>query len=69
MQKEIDQSFIEVAKDGYKAYGEVVDYKNYAGNPMPAWEELPEKIQEAWIAASKKAFLAGWEASLEFDKQ
>jgi hypothetical protein len=50
MQKEIDQSFIEVAKDGYKAYGEVVDYKNYAGNPMPAWEELPEKIQESFFS-------------------
>jgi hypothetical protein len=39
----------------YQAYGETTDFKNFQGNPMPAWEELPEGIQKAWIAAAKKA--------------
>jgi len=39
----------------YNAYGETTNFKNFQGNPMPAWEELPESIQKAWIAAAIKA--------------
>lgn len=41
-----------IAKIGYRAYGETTEYKNYQGLPMPTWEELPPRIQQAWIAAS-----------------
>lgn len=39
------------AKAAYHRYGSVTDFKNFQGNPMPKWEELPEKIREAWKAA------------------
>lgn len=32
----------------YNIYGHVVGFKNYQGKDMPAWPDLPEKIQEAW---------------------
>lgn len=44
-----------LARDSYYAYGGVTDFKNFQGNPMPEWGELPEKIQQAWIAASQHA--------------
>lgn len=37
--------------DAYDRYGSVTDYKNFQGNPMPKFDELPVKIQEAWFAA------------------
>jgi hypothetical protein len=39
------------AMSAYNAYGEVTGFKNYAGLPMPKWEELTPRIQEAWRAA------------------
>lgn len=35
-------------KELYQVYGDMVDFKNFQGNPMPEWEALPPKIQEAW---------------------
>ena|SRR5258706_11825356 len=35
-------------EDSYAVYGSVTDFKNFQGNPMPAWRDLPEKIQLAW---------------------
>lgn len=40
----------ELAQEGYHAYGSVTDWKNYQGDPMPLWTQLPEKIQLAWCA-------------------
>ena len=51
----------QVAKGAYEAYGKVTDFKNFQGNPMPAFEELPKQIQTAWIYASNEAIrLSGW---------
>jgi hypothetical protein len=47
-------TYQDYAKQAYQAYGKVTDFKNYQGLPMPKWEELPPKIQEAWIAAAKE---------------
>lgn len=44
-----------VAKEAYRAYGQVTDFKNYQGLPMPAWEALTPTISKAWIAAAKAA--------------
>ncbi|MEH2033377.1 MAG: hypothetical protein V7K67_27780 [Nostoc sp.] len=44
---------LELAKIAYHAYGQTTDFKNYQGLPMSEWENLPEKIQQAWIAASQ----------------
>lgn len=40
-----------IARSAYNAYGKVTEFKNYAGLPMPKWEDLTPKIQEAWRAA------------------
>lgn len=48
---------IERAKYAYNAYGQTTDFKNFQGNPMPAWDALPPKIQEAWVNAAKGAVL------------
>lgn len=45
----------EIAKLSYQAYGQVTGNKNFQGNPMPDWENLPEKIQHAWIFATQTA--------------
>lgn len=41
----------------YWVYGETVGFKNYQGNPMPAWVDLPDPIKLAWerCAAAKDA--------------
>ncbi len=36
----------------YTAYGNSTGWVNFMGKPMPAWEELPETIREAWRAAA-----------------
>ena len=42
---------VEIAKRAYNAYGSAVSFRNYQGAAMPVWEELPPKIQTAWLAA------------------
>jgi hypothetical protein len=44
-----------IAQRAYRAYGAVTEFKNYEGKPMPEWEKLPLKIQDAWRAAAKEA--------------
>lgn len=40
----------------YKHYGAKTNYLNYQGLPMPTWEDLPEQIQGAWIAAAANVY-------------
>lgn len=40
------------AEEAYARYGAVTDFKNFRGDPMPAFADLPEKIQAAWEAAA-----------------
>lgn len=48
------QTSEQLAQIAYDAYGATTDHKNYQGLPMPKWEELPEKIRGAWIAAVER---------------
>lgn len=41
-----------LARIAYDAYGLVVEYKNFQGKKMPEWDQLPPKIQKAWVAAA-----------------
>lgn len=43
---------IELAQIAYRAYGETTDHKNFRGEPMPAWDNLGDRIQTAWINAT-----------------
>lgn len=39
------------AQSAYHAYGRSTEFKNYRGDPMPAWQALPVAIQRAWAEA------------------
>jgi hypothetical protein len=43
--------FVEIARQAYNAYGRTTSFKNFQGGTMPAWENLPESIRVAWVAA------------------
>ena len=53
----VEDKHIRLAKDMYEAYGLATHYKNFQGNPMPTWNDLPDGIQNAWVEAGKKARL------------
>lgn len=37
----------------YAAYGQSTGNRNFLGDPMPDWSELPDPIQTAWQAAAQ----------------
>lgn len=41
-----------LARIAYRAYGESTGWKNFQGNKMPEFDDLPGPIQAAWRAAS-----------------
>lgn len=41
------------ARAAYQMYGKSVDFKNFQGNPMPEWNDLPEAIKTAWEWAAE----------------
>lgn len=47
------QEMADLAKHAYQAYGESTGFENYAGLPMPEWDDLGERIQGAWVAATE----------------
>lgn len=40
----------------YEVYGDMVDFKNFQGNPMPEYEDLPDAIKEAWEAVASNSY-------------
>lgn len=52
-----------LAKQAYYGYGSVTDFKNYQGLPMPEWEQLTDKIQQAWMAAARYSWNEGYQAA------
>lgn len=46
----------ERAMAAYDAYGAVTDHKNYQGLPMPAYNDLTDKIRAAWVEAVKSVY-------------
>lgn len=51
-----DGDFLKLAQAAYHDYGSVTDFKNYQGLPMPQWNDLTPRIQQAWIAAVHSIF-------------
>ncbi len=41
-----------LGRTAYAAYGKTTDNKNYQGNEMPAFDDLPENIKTAWENAA-----------------
>lgn len=48
-----------LGRTGYRAYGATTDFKNYMGNPMPTFDELPPPIQTAWMAFAARVAAGG----------
>lgn len=57
MVKDAAQDEFAAARVAYAAYGKRTDNKNFRGEEMPKFDELPETIREAWrdAAAAVKA--------------
>ena len=45
----------EIAMEAYKAYAKITDNKNFRGDPMPEFHELPDTIKRAWEAAASRS--------------
>lgn len=43
-----------LAQIGYAAYAKSSGGKNFLGNPMPTWEDLPAAIKQHWFAAANE---------------
>jgi hypothetical protein len=48
----------QIGREAYHRYGQQTEFKNFRGDPMPKWEELPEKIRVAWMAATQPIYAA-----------
>jgi hypothetical protein len=47
-------SYRSMAISAYKSYAANTGNKNFKGDPMPKWDELPVGIQTAWEAATRQ---------------
>ena len=43
----------QLGRTAYTAYGATTGYKNFRGEPLPQWHDLPTTIQRAWMAAGQ----------------
>lgn len=43
----------DLGRTAYAAYGATTGFKNFRGEPMPTWYDLPSTIQQAWVAAGQ----------------
>lgn len=46
------QSEFGLGEELYKVYGDSAGWKNFSGNDMPDWSELPEEIKTHWRAVA-----------------
>jgi hypothetical protein len=47
-------AWTDIAASAYRAYAVSTGNKNYQGNPMPTWDELPQAIRTAWESAARQ---------------
>ena len=43
----------DLGKTGYEAYAASTGGKTFDGRDMPKWDDLPPKIQTAWMEAAR----------------
>ncbi len=48
----VEHTLDALARMAYNAYGESTGWRNFQGNPMPAFDALGQSIQDAWVAAA-----------------
>ncbi|MFH9403247.1 hypothetical protein ACH4JS_26380 [Streptomyces sp. NPDC017638] len=51
-------SLSDLGQVAYLAYSEATDGLTHDGRPMPAWDDLGDTVQGAWIAAAAAAAAA-----------
>jgi hypothetical protein len=51
---EAGHAWRDIAASAYRAYAASTGNKNFQGNEMPAWGDLPRPIQIAWEAAARQ---------------
>lgn len=47
-------------REAYIRYGSVTDFKNFKGDPMPEFDQLPVNIQKAWREAVCPNYVEHW---------
>jgi hypothetical protein len=47
-------SYCSIAESAYKSYAASTGNKNFKGDPMPEWNDLPLGIQTAWEASARQ---------------
>jgi hypothetical protein len=50
----------DIAASAYRAYAASTGNKNFRGDPMPQWDDLPQPIQVAWEAAVRQVGYCIW---------
>lgn len=53
---EVNPFYMEIAENAYSHYGAVTDFKNFQGNPMPKFSDLPDTIKKAWHDAARYCY-------------
>lgn len=48
-------AWADIAASAYRAYAASTGNKNFRGDPMPAFADLPQPIRVAWEAAVRQA--------------
>lgn len=52
-----ERQLLILAQRAYQAYGSTTEFKNYQGLPMPEFNDLPQKIKDAWVNAAYTVYL------------
>lgn len=47
-----DDSMRRFGRAGYEAYARFTGGKTFDGRPMPTWDDLTERIKDAWASAA-----------------
>lgn len=47
-------AWVEIAASAYRAYAASTGGKNFRGDPMPAFDQLPDAIRTAWEVAARQ---------------
>ncbi len=56
----VPQELVDLARASFEAYCDAVGGRNYAGDPIPAWDDLGSTVQEGWIASTEFAYGTGF---------
>lgn len=46
---------VNTAQTLYNEYGNSAEWKNFQGNSMPIWQELPITTRKHWLEVARKA--------------